>query len=685
MHFSLWHIVAFCSLWSQALSIHIHKRVDSVYEACATLHMRKANPHSYDVDYSTYCDTSNAPYFGSIALCINDYGDRYIHSFLQKCAMVGSDISTFEFEKSYTNATNFAVSSLLLNAGVLSLTLPLLFPSAEISAVAEGIYKDGLSANYLVYFATALTLYWFVVCIIAGICNWSRFIFPKTATMLFFSKPVSFIRRYLVVPPLLRSHHFDTMKCGSFEWLVPLRFEAILLFGYFVLAAVFCGANITHGLVFVSQNIGDRSGVLVTYTLPVLILFGGRNNFLQFITGWQFSRFLIFHRWVARVSFLLLMVHVGAKTVTIKKYGEFPLYLYSGYMVAGIIAVVASGFLMLFSLIWFRRNRYELFLLIHYIFAILFIGGGWKHVEHHELQGFFIAAVGVWGYNALVRIIRVALFGIRDATIELKAEETIRVTIHRPSWWVPHAGSHGFVHFFTPTAFWQSHPFCMVDSPIEENTVCLYAKIKGGMTHGLYKKLLDQPNRQMTIKVSLEGPYFERMPLHTMDRLTFLSSGNGITGMYAGAREMSKSSKHVKLIWTIRDYCSISWFFNELKALEALNVEVNIYVTRGASTNLSCVVEKEINLLDSSFRTTPSIISLVSSLKELLCFIQFFEGRPDMYELIEQEMEIAGTQSLGVATCGPPGMVDSARVGVQQYLISHPNARIELFEQYQLW
>lgn len=43
--------------------------------------------------------------------------------------------------------------------------------------------------------------------------------------------------------------------------------------------------------------------------LPLLWLFGGRNNIFLWATGWSFASFNIFHRHVARVATVQAIVH----------------------------------------------------------------------------------------------------------------------------------------------------------------------------------------------------------------------------------------------------------------------------------------------------------------------------------------------------------------------------------------
>ena len=65
----------------------------------------------------------------------------------------------------------------------------------------------------------------------------------------------------------------------------------------------------------------DRTGIMSFANIPLLWLFGGRNNILIWATGWSFATFNVFHRHVARVatlqgvahSFLYLIIYIRGK------------------------------------------------------------------------------------------------------------------------------------------------------------------------------------------------------------------------------------------------------------------------------------------------------------------------------------------------------------------------------------
>jgi hypothetical protein len=77
----------------------------------------------------------------------------------------------------------------------------------------------------------------------------------------------------------------------------------------------------------------DRTGIIAYYNLPLVFLMGTRNNLFIWLTGWSFSTFNVFHRWVARVFVLQGFLHSVGYTVDI--FYDGGLAEYQSYWVDG--------------------------------------------------------------------------------------------------------------------------------------------------------------------------------------------------------------------------------------------------------------------------------------------------------------------------------------------------------------
>ncbi|KAK6201398.1 FAD-binding domain-containing protein [Scheffersomyces amazonensis] len=659
--------------------------------------------HPDEKQNQNFCNPNNHCALGSISHCMIDHAAdsiEEINQFLKSCE--GSGLTLEQFEHAYLNATPYMKTrNPPKNEYALQPTyFPLSVPQNAFTEAYNQAYGSILTANYTLIFGILLESYWFIIMMLATINHWVYFFTPTLIRNLH-SPVVNYFRSIFILAPTDNKHHANPIKKFMiFRMLLPLRFESFIISFWFILMIIFASADIytpTGGTIHLS--IGHRAGWLVAYTLPIIFLFSGRNNFLQYLTGWQFSRFLILHRWVARSAILLIIVHASNYTMALKHFGVYKEFFQQGFVIAGVTAGTAIGLLNGHSFQIFRNSNYELFVLIHILLATAVVVGGWIHTSHFDCPQFFYATITIWGVDKLARIVRIISFGIQTAQVELRAEETIKVSVKKPHHWKAHPGAHSFIYFFKPTCFWQAHPFTVVDSICDENTITSYIKVKGGMTHGLFKHLLKCPDNKDHIKVLVEGPYSSKLPLQIFDTVVFLAGGNGIPGLFAEALDLyhkSNGIKHIKIYWVIREFKCIDWFYDELKRAFQCEIEIIIYITRAGSLDFDFTrnsfensepfekshVRKPTNSTKDNTTIENSLTN--SSFKESLNFIEFREGRPNLQQIIDFEI-LCCKGPIAFATCAHPSMVDDVRVSVIKALRSDCSKRIELFDELQRW
>ncbi|RCK56646.1 putative ferric reductase transmembrane component [Candida viswanathii] len=363
-------------------------------------------------------------------------------------------------------------------------------------------------------------------------------------------KVVNTFRRYITMPALFKkthAHHRTVFRYIAFVF--PTRLEAIW-----------------------SPAVADRTGQISLWIIPPLVMFAGRNNILQWISGWQYSR-------------------------------------------CGYVAVISFGLMCFQGMMYFRRRNYELFIAM-----------------------WMFGAIGVWGFDRLIRVLRLCFFGLKTAKVQLIANETVRVSVSRPSWWKPFPGCHAFIYFMRPLVSGNpSIHHCRL--AVEANTITFYIKVKGGMTHGLYQYLAQQPGQTAQIKVSIEGPY---------------GSACLLTGSKWGLVR-----RHVKFYWVVRHYRSLEWFYQELLKLKDLNISTTIYPI---ATDLTDDEEAQEQEQEKKSDNEESV------------------DYPDFYQITADEIRHCRDRWL-LLLC-PWGMVDDVRKSVVDNLDASAY-RVELFEQIQ--
>lgn len=657
-------------------------------------------------DEEGFCDVKNQPALGTYAHClvqINETGS--ISNFIKGCE--NSELTTTVFWDSYYNATKYLTNaSADPNFNITKLyNKPVILTQFEVDAAFQSGLGRWMNYNLGVYFGIILFCYWYGVLFFAGMYNLMCFIFPQLHRKLTGSF-INCIRKYITLPALGRKRHAKPFVLFKvIEILIPTRLETILIAIWLVLVLSFNVSRYRHDSpnlfwpqsesAEIGRKIADRTGIMSLYLTPNLILFAGRNNFMQWLSGWSYNRFIMIHKWMARVAFILVLLHAVGMTFNGKGVGKYETRNEQPYVRWGYVALVCMSILVFHSLRIFRRNNYELFLLAHIIFAVFFIVGGWLHTEAVGFAEFFYAGAAVWVFDRVIRLGRLASFGVRPATVELIANETVKVSVKRPAYWKPYPGCHAFIHFVRPTMFWQSHPFTIIDSICEEKTITFYLKVKGGVTHGLYKYLAKQPGHKASIKVTVEGPYGQRVPIDRAQNAVFFVGGNGIPGLFYEAINMAKrhsEKQAIKFIWVIRHYKSLEWFYEELQHFRDTNVEPIIYVTQ---PDVDFPITKTDMLKKGSQEEKFSILGekicdendlsdgFFPIIKGNLPFIQFREGRPDVTALVRDEISNAHG-SIAFATCAHESMVDDIRKAVANNLDASPY-RVDLYEQIQLW
>jgi hypothetical protein len=125
---------------------------------------------------------------------------------------------------------------------------------------------------------------------------------------------------------------------------------------------------------------------------------------------------------------------------------------------------MAMAILVLLSLFNIRKRLYEAFLLSHILLSTAIIVGTFYHLYflyRSRITGFELylwGAVVVWLLDRVVRIIRIAVNGLKTATITVLDEDYIRIDIP-----TVRAKGHAYLYFPTLTwRVWENHPFSVV-------------------------------------------------------------------------------------------------------------------------------------------------------------------------------------------------------------------------------
>lgn len=629
--------------------------------------------------YRCYC--SNKNYLATVAGCLNEVGpsEDAINGFILYCNDKGFNLSDIWFNnslrtykkkaKSASEIKNFRRTSVI--------HVPLILNGSELQNYQNTYNLYYSNFDNSVYYGGICVCYWLVVLLIAGIIHWIKKLFPNVVKH-WTDLVTNTWRRYITSPAMFRRKRNEQQSVFNVaSYLVPSRAEsAVILCFYAVVSVVhiYKSGSVANERKYNSQwlsrlrIVSDRAAIVSIILMPLMILFAGRNNFLQWLVGLKYSTFVAYHRHLARVIFGLILTHgVGFSILFGKFYSSV---MREPYIRWGVGAMVAGGIIMVQSLLYLRRRWYEIFLIGHIILAMIWTIGTLFHVRARGYVFFVIPSIAIWAADRTIRLGRLVSFGLPVADVALFSDDTIRVSVSKPNHWTAAPGGHAFVQFLRPTIFWQSHPFTFIETP-DGNSIVFYCKIKRGITSGLHQFLDEIPDKSAKIRIAVEGPYGGETNAKNSDTAVFIAAGNGIPGLYSEITSIdSQQNQKLKLVWVVREWKNLIWFYDELLQLKKTKIDTTIYVTKPWVENPQFVE------IDTE--------RLVQEIKLKLCHISFKHGRPILKNLIRQEVE-GSHGSISFVACCNPSMVDEIRYNVCQHIDNPQKKRVDFYEQIQIW
>lgn len=650
-----------------------------------------------DQDFKCFCSNTNA--LATMAPCYYRAHTKEIDGFLKMCNdECNISLSRKEFDDSYLYYTKYAKpgKQRKLNETFID-THPVTLNESEFDVYKRSF--EGYMGNYdqSANCGIALWGYWIIVMMIVSFGNWTKVFYPSLM-LKFNGKWSNRFRKFVSLPATIgkrKAHEKQFLKI--LDMLVPSRAETSIISCFFVLCLFltkFAIYDVEGDPIFKSSTtammkaVAVRTGILATEITPLLMLFGGRNNFLQWLTRWEYSVFITFHRWIARILFFFATAH------GICYFPTTLVYIHEKFVIWGLICFAACGVLLVQSLLVLRRRWYEAFLIVHILLATLFLAGAWVHVNERRFVFYFYTSFAIWIFDRIIRVMSIVSFGFPKAKIILCGDVLkIFIPINNHCKLVP--GGHMFIHFLKAAYFWQSHPFTYTMDSKEKREIILFVKVKDGITKRIYNTLKNHPEGIVRMRVAVEGCYGLLTPAAKYDNAVFLAGGYGIPGIYSEAKELESSSnrydKKIKLIWITSEYNSLLWFYEELLALRGTQISTTIYITRPQKpvcfSNIpGCITKTETFAKVHQCLETENLreSEIIEMLRKDLPHIEFREGRPLIGFLISQQIEIS-FKSVAFITCGNPQMVDDVRASVVKNIGYEEKKRIDYFEQLQVW
>lgn len=393
--------------------------------------------------------------------------------------------------------------------------------------------------------------------------------------------------------------------------------------------------------------IGYRSAIIAFSLMPVVYVFGLRNNPFCFLTGLPQAYFIKFHKFVGIIMAIEALIHSSIWTAYGIRSGGYALWAVDDYWRWGIVGTILI-FLMLFqSVNFFRKLMYEFFLLFHKIFGWLFIVAMWYHCLTLGWMGWVYSLIAFTAYDRVVRLFKI--FFVNRGYTQIQAtvvdDKIVKLRIPKSElydyFYKP--GLHVFVSFYHWSIWYQcfqSHPFTIITSPVENGDhFVIYVRVKKGNTSTIAKLRGDEKG-QILMWLLIEGPYGNGVPTFTdSELLVGIAGGLGICALLPAFYQNPKGSV---LHWAVNNEADIEYLRADLDFLVARGTDVRVYYTRGKG--------------EDDF-------SIQSGCK----YVSYCAGRPDVDEWVKEAQETAALSKKSdvyILSCGPCAMDNNVQSSV---------------------
>ena len=652
------------------------------------------------------CSCIDVNYAGSLIYCGFEHTtkskkDRL--TFMEEIIETCPKMTEQDIYKIYDNVTNYFVN--VSDISSFNASLPISFPiKYEENKFYPTFYMNKywyVNGHYSFYFGVALTAYFPTIYFFSGLLSWIGKLFPSHS--MSFKRAIQnfriskLAREYVLTPALYKGIH--TRPFGLTGGFVPTRLHSIFIAGFYFCSLVFnfyvLGKFVPHNSVFdteflfKSRMIGERSGIISTFLMIPTFLFAGRNNFFLWWTGWKQSTFFQYHKAVARVCIGSALVHTFGYLAYFLR-GHYYKNAHSlKYWIWGSVSMVAGCIIFIQAMGRLRSWNYELFLYCHLLMAVFFLVGAWIHVDEFGWAALMYFCTAFWAFDRFARLVRMAYFGIRTAKVSLLDDNVLEIIVPRHGYWPVYPGAYGYIYFMRTSLFWQSHPFSVISSD-DGKTVEFYVKMKRGATETIQKYLQTQRNNRSDLNIALEGPYGHYVDMNEYQNVVLYSSGNGITGVYPFISDCLENPnskvKSVKLYWIVQTLESVGWFLSELKKLQSYQkVETIIYLTRYQDKKQSSDSSSEEINQKLSDEEKCHYKNDIDNLKANLPHAEIIVGRPNLTDVVRDDINALVNLDVGVISCGHPAICDQIRASIAEISGSRSGGVLDYIEELQVW
>ncbi|KAG7427618.1 putative ferric reductase transmembrane component [Fusarium oxysporum f. sp. raphani] len=512
--------------------------------------------------------------------------------------------------------------------------------------------RQQLNYNAMVFFATAMTAFYFTMCIailLRRLCvdlGASRK--PNTATAIF---------RRLRASALV---NIARLPSGGYT---------LAIFGYLVINTVVTFTYLDNDNMPLLSNMASRTGWMAIANLLIVVLLSLKNTPIVIFMTSSYERLNILHRITGYTTLIFAIVH-SCSYAAVFGAQNFLQRLLAREEIFGMAAM--GSFLVLgFAGAVLRTWWYELFYYLHVVFWILAVILTSLHQPEPSKKVLCVifASAGIWVLDRIIRLARIIVNSANNTvTLTPLPNGGTRVTLAK----APYGSSSG------------KHGFLWIPG---------YAPLKPTLSPWLL------------LIPSIEGPYGNHPDVKGYDKVMLIAGGSGASFTVGATLDMLKrldtdADVDIEFVWMIRKPTYFTWYADHVETLRRDHrVSTKIYVTRASETEI--VPWRQLS--SRSHASSSSTFIEPDPEKDVLPHVDtarlsldieknealspainasmgdaFHVGRPDVASLVEELIEnLPSDKRVLVMGCGPRTLMSAVQDAAADCIVEN-RAGVEL-------
>ncbi|KAG8528716.1 uncharacterized protein KY384_006403 [Bacidia gigantensis] len=432
----------------------------------------------------------------------------------------------------------------------------------------------------------------------------------------------------------------------TWQCLSPLLGCFSLVLADAVLVIVLCFYGLNPGDQWQYEDVGYRTGFIAATQLPLVVLLAGKRNIIGFLVGCSYERLNWLHRWVSRILFLTVSIHMGFWFRSWARYDYITIKLETDPIVQrGFAAWCILLWIFLTSFAPIRRWNYEFFIVQHIVTFIGFLAAVFLHLPA-EVKGYVWLPIALYACDRVVRTVfilfnNLSIFHprrsgnsilVHKGRLEPLSNGASKIVIIDPSFrWQP--GQHVFLscHGIAPL---QAHPFTIA-TLMEDKQLEFIIKSKSGATKHFFeaaRKHQGLPtsstdlSSQYLFPIIIDGPYGTIRPLCQFDSVFLIAGANGGSFTVPLMREIVARRKrqltppangpkgssipeavvtrYIRFIWVMKSKGQYQWasekinrVFDDVQLLRSeghlIELDMSIYMTCDVNLDIDIISQRK--------------------------------------------------------------------------------------------